>query len=87
MMDPRLNELVPLPEGAESALGKMLSKEHSRQLKTLHQSGEITEAEFLTRSEDDDPVFKIGELLILKGYKFRINHIGRRKIILKPMRG
>ena len=65
----------------------MLSKEHKRQLETLHQSGEITEAEFVTRSEDDDPVFKIGELLILKGYKFRIGHIGRRKIILKPMRG
>ena len=86
MMNPVTNEFEPI-ESTDSALAKKLSKAHERQLRSLHDSGEITEAEFLTRSNDDDPIFQKGELLTLKGYKFRIDHIARQKMILKPMRG
>ena len=85
-MDSTLNELVPIDEEKEQ-LAKKLMDDHHKNLRRLRDSGEITEAEFENRDAMDDPTFWKGETIILKGYKFRIDHIARRKIILKPIRG
>ncbi len=85
-MDPTLNEFVPIDED-HADLAKHLADAHHKNLRRLRNADEITEAEFLSRDAADNPTFWKGEVLLLKGYKFRVNHIGRRKLILKPIRG
>lgn len=85
-MDPALNEFVPIPEGANE-LQEKLNKAHNNQLRALRDDGAITEGEFQDRKAQDNPTFWKDEVIILKGYKFRVDHIGRKKLILKPIRG
>ena len=43
-------------------------------------------AEAETRKAAGPPVFEEGEVLTIKGYDFRVSHIGQRKMILRPVK-
>lgn len=77
-MNPDTNEFerVNSMEGVE----KLTRRFHER----LGAFSDKADAE--TRKAAGPPIFKEGEVLTIKGYDFRVSHIGQRKLILRPVR-
>lgn len=80
-MDVDRNEFVPI-EGEEHA--KELDQKRLGRIEQFKESlGALTAK---TMKEGGPTVFQEGEIIVLKGYKFRVGRVDPNKLILRPVK-
>lgn len=80
MQDLQTGHLHPINERQHAALAALAAEESSAIAETLEGEKARDLAELRPKTW---PVFKLNEIVELKGGRFRISHIGKRKLVLR----